>query len=910
MRLVRWILLLAWFATPLMAAPPIAVRPPAVKEVPCYEKCELDVDVPEDSPRSGEQRPTDSPRCLVGGKWCNPFDPEEIRVDVPVTSPSGRKYTVPAFYCGPYLVRNTAAGDRRREVTFCKLFLDARDWADTSPEIVIAEIRLLTGAPGGARVVDDFADLGRAQPTDPEIERIPDPERNGAWLLRFRPKCSPENPWPGLVWKFKAADWSRAIGLNVRYKVKGGKAGAALQMLFSDARFGRSAIEKFTPARGSAGSWQEARWDWRAWRPQITSFRSGPAGWKVRLAPTEVGEYRVTARLHTAAGDAEAAPIRFTAVASANPGFVRVSRDDPHYFVFDNGSPFVPIGHDIAWKLQDVVDLFPKFAAHGENATYFIFRPSELLIEWSALGVYDLERAAKFDAVVEAARRYGIYFKLSLDLHEAFNVGKRWKDNPYNRQRGGPCATPKEFYTSDAAWIQYRKRLRYTVARWGYSPNIMAWEPVAEMNGGVQLRKLPSGELEDDFLSPFYRKMAAELKRLDPHARLFTTSYDGDTSYDRHWALPEIEYTQIHCYSLDDPGRTLPAWTRELTGRFAKPLMFTEFGWGTEGPEPGMDPLGINLHDGIWGSMAAGAAGALDWWSTVIEANNLYFHFPPLRAFVTGVDFPRESFRPCRVTVAPAKQCARRQSVLSANLEWYRPPQNDLTIDAEGRLAAEAGLSGSLTARGKRNQSSSRRFHVDFPTTSTFSLYVEAVYRDALLEMRLDDHVIRTVPLPAENAHGRRNFYNERSKLWKCIYNEIYCVTVPPGRHTVSLENIVTNTGWIKAPAIIIEDFGPPRPATVDVLGLTGNRTTLLWLWNPAGHWLNWWRAAPKPIAGINVKVEGLPIGRHRVEWWNTWTGAIESRTEMSTKDGSLLLAAPPVQRDLACRIRRMPIDP
>jgi len=51
-----------------------------------------------------------------------------------------------------------------------------------------------------------------------------------------------------------------------------------------------------------------------------------------------------------------------------------------------------------------------------------------------------------------------------------------WKTNPYNELNGGPCAKPNDFFTNAKARAIYQKRLRYFVARYGYSPHLLAWQ--------------------------------------------------------------------------------------------------------------------------------------------------------------------------------------------------------------------------------------------------------------------------------------------------------------------------------------------------------------------------------------------------------------------------------------------------
>ena len=51
-----------------------------------------------------------------------------------------------------------------------------------------------------------------------------------------------------------------------------------------------------------------------------------------------------------------------------------------------------------------------------------------------------------------------------------FNEGC-WVSNPYNAKNGGPCATPGRLLDQPARPASlYKQRLRYLIARWGYSP--------------------------------------------------------------------------------------------------------------------------------------------------------------------------------------------------------------------------------------------------------------------------------------------------------------------------------------------------------------------------------------------------------------------------------------------------------
>jgi hypothetical protein len=60
-----------------------------------------------------------------------------------------------------------------------------------------------------------------------------------------------------------------------------------------------------------------------------------------------------------------------------------------------------------------------------------------------------------------------------------------WKISPYNKANGGPAATPTEFFTSKKAQLRYKDKLRYIIARWGYSTHIAAWELFNEIDNAA-----------------------------------------------------------------------------------------------------------------------------------------------------------------------------------------------------------------------------------------------------------------------------------------------------------------------------------------------------------------------------------------------------------------------------------------
>jgi len=851
----------------------------------------------------------------ITGEWENPFDPDQIDVSAEFTAPSGKRLRVPGFWFQDHAEQPPATKVRQQVEAFT-LFAYAMDWREGAQlELFVDDIALIDES--GAEVpFDDMEreDAPRAVAVDaPAVTFSTEVVHGGARSLRLAPVLAGGSHWPAILYQPGQADWSRYRGAALWAYPRCDTDIGPLRSYYVDSEWGKSRMTTWEPRNGTLrpNCWNrlEARWP-EHWPPVELEPRGAPE-WRVRFTPVEVGEYTVRVAARDRTGRSVSAESAFRVAPSKLPGFVRVSQHDPHYFVLDDGSPFVPIGHDVPLGLPDVRACYPKMKAHGENATYFILCPYDLSFEWAELGVYDLERAAKIDRVLDAARDNGIYLKLSFDVHDAWRASGWWATSPYNAARGGPCASPNDLYTSETAWDYYRKRVRYISARWGYSPNMMAWEPVAELDGATELAGIegwgytrrPGGEEVSAMLRPFLRRLGDYLARIDPYDRLFTTSYGGDTTDDTHWALPEVRYTQIHCYDAADPSETLSRWARELTTRFDKPMMVTEFGPGLEGPAPGIDPEGVNLHNGIWASLLGGSAGcALNWHWEFIDAFGWYRQYPPLRAFVTGVDWPREGFAASELDVMTPDQgrIMRVEAAISGERGFGDVSVEEYPIRADGSLGIAMHPPQYLLAPGRAERRVCPRFLVDFRSASTFSVEVGQVCPDARLEFSLDGEVVRAVDLPCRNVPAKPSVYNEQYGLWWCDYRESYSIDVPAGRHEIQVANAQPGSSWLQVRSYSVSR---EEPVTVQALGLTGRSAVLLWVHNRESVWTNWDRPAPQPVTGARLVVRGAPTGRLRAEWLDTWTGrTIRTRT-VQASNGLLTLDVPPVGRDLACRV-------
>ena len=79
-------------------------------------------------------------RAAVTGTFATPFDPEEIAVNAAVTAPSGRKYSVPAFYYRRF--ERQVRGGRDNTTTEIMVAPDPPEW----------RVRLMPSEPGAYSV--------------------------------------------------------------------------------------------------------------------------------------------------------------------------------------------------------------------------------------------------------------------------------------------------------------------------------------------------------------------------------------------------------------------------------------------------------------------------------------------------------------------------------------------------------------------------------------------------------------------------------------------------------------------------------------------------------------------------------------------------------------------------------------
>ena len=644
---------------------------------------------------------------------------------------------------------------------------------------------------------------------------------------------------------------------------------------------------------------------------QVTA--KGPSDWRLRICPDELGQYQVNIAFHDRTGEVHHV-FSFTSTKSDSAGFVKVSKRDPHYFETDNGAGFFPIGANVCWGNDrgtfNYDNWLPDYAHNGCNYfrvwlsphwVTFAMEKSGKASEGAGIGQYDLGDLWKLDYVMSLAGRLGMRAMFCIDSYNILrktDAYPEWDKSPQNMDNGGPLRIWTDFWTNQTMAKLYRNKLRYLVARYGAMTNLFAWEFWNEVDLVQDYRK--------DDVQAWHEKMGAYLKSIDPYHHLVATSFSDSLGLRAIDLLPQLDFTMTHLYSPMMVGGVAYEITRKVD--WGKPTFVGEVGADSSGPRINDDPDGIQIHDPQWAAVTNGsAAGSMPWWwDGLIEPKRLYPLFNVFSKYVSGIDFPGEDFRSVDAKMTPqdlSTPLPNGDLVLDSGPEsWQASPANQPSVISvnNGKLDGNAP-SGLL--HGTRNHPTLHNpltININETSTSTFQVEVNEVstYGGAELVVKLDGS-------PAIDKHfdtGDNNAIPANAHE----FDGNYPVTVPPGSHKITVENI--GADWIRLAYRFVGIV--PQASPAKVWAIVGNHTCLAWI-QQLGH--NWREVAVKhrtfnPVPATVVTIPGLARGAWKAQVWDTWTGVIKSETTINVDlGGDAKIDVPSFTGDVALKLVKAP---
>jgi len=322
--------------------------------------------------------------------------------------------------------------------------------------------------------------------------------------------------------------------------------------------------------------------------------------WKARFAPAEPGAWKYRYVFANKDGQKAAGEGAFRCIRGRrpNPGFLRINKENPFRFVFDNGEPFFPVGLQDCWgdgsgtgsvldtasmegpfrtdlanrpKLPPGAMYQPGPSMNPQNAdVYFrrfarcgfnFYRFSQQNCSYSLYGNLDnyrIQECVMTDELLAHCQKYDMRVMYGL-----FGYKRVFVKDPLENAEG---------------MAKVRRFIKYSVDRWGAYVDI--WELLNEQHAGKE----------------WYDRTVPYLKSLDPYHHPVTTS----------WERPEFDYIEInapHWYQNENElhSDTETANRARRWKTHGKPVIVGEQG-NTAGRDRGKWPPGVG---GVWDARSA-----------------------------------------------------------------------------------------------------------------------------------------------------------------------------------------------------------------------------------------------------------------------------------------------------------------
>lgn len=341
---------------------------------------------------------------------------------------------------------------------------------------------------------------------------------------------------------------------------------------------------------------------------------------------------------------------------------------DDNQIVYDpeDHGQLPPIAH-----YEQYLRMMDTLAMNGVNYFRMIMNPFTLDIEYEKLGDYTdrMHIAEEMDLILERAAANDIFIHCNLMLHNTLQINgyhiDLWDWTDENSGTGycyktqiDSVETPLDFLTNHTAKKYYKERLRYIIARWGYSSDIAMFEHFSEIDQigtehdenaeAISFTNQYAGN--EAVFNEWHGEMSWYLKEVLEIPQLLTLSYttEYDEDLDHSFWHGNIDVININNYNYFKGGVTPPhvypfrgvtynMFKNNEKGVYNKPVFYSEMGahevWDCDN--------NVENRRSIWQSYFLGISGGLEW------------HFPAdlsiynrVNSFVEGVNLEGGNWHP------------------------------------------------------------------------------------------------------------------------------------------------------------------------------------------------------------------------------------------------------------------------
>lgn len=365
-------------------------------------------------------------------------------------------------------------------------------------------------------------------------------------------------------------------------------------------------------------------------------------GWRIRVMLPESGKWRleITAR-HKGIICAEALCEFNAAEGTDFRGVIGVEPTVKRNFAFQNGELYIPIGQNLCWhkpvsakekQARYINRVISSGSDYGMNFVRLWMMYWGLSIKTQNCAPNDFSggqsNAAQLDRVFDKLAEKDVYASLVFFTHGDFSTiaDSHWFECPYNAVNPhGYLERPQDFWTDEHAKRDAKSYMRYLIARYGYSRNIMTWELFNEADG-VDGRDYEAS-------AAWHSEMSEYIRSIDPYKHMISTSAcytDGKIA--RH---KDMDFTFIHCYNYPEIDYALSFQRKDWENQ-KRPSIFGEIGFMNF--KPHIRESLIAPHMSNWaGVMGGSAASGMTWyWEQFDEADG-YSIYAPLSKFAAKI---------------------------------------------------------------------------------------------------------------------------------------------------------------------------------------------------------------------------------------------------------------------------------
>jgi len=284
--------------------------------------------------------------------------------------------------------------------------------------------------------------------------------------------------------------------------------------------------------------------------------------------------------------------------------------DNGRYFVFEDGTPYIPIGLNKFLYLEDdssIDSLMRIWSEHGINyVRFWVGIGADPEIE---VGQFDEEQMHTLDHIIKSGEKYGIYLNVCFWNDNCIREqdgkwGWNGSEQIYNREHSDFGTTTNANDLKDtahtASWEAMKNRYAYFVDRWKNESSIIMWDLV---NDSKKTEAWKTG-------------MYDYIRELDGLDRIITFQYN--TSKD---PKGEMDCGSVRVYNYNPEGNDPEEMMLSLGERIRQGLTHGDPVYCGEGRMDYENGSEYALERGflhfLWAPMAVGAAGNLHSWISI-----------------------------------------------------------------------------------------------------------------------------------------------------------------------------------------------------------------------------------------------------------------------------------------------------